>query len=111
MDAPTLYIVQFWVAPEAEERLVAWLRDKHLQEVADQPGFLWARMVRLEQTAPDGWRGYTNIYGLTSQAALDAYFKSAARERFAAEAAAFASVLRADRMWGAVALRAPGGAA
>ena len=79
MDAPYLYVVQFWIKPDAEARLVAWLREKHLQEVADQPGFLWARMVKLDQTAQDGWQGYVNLYGLESKAALDAYFASSAR--------------------------------
>lgn len=108
MDAPCLYIVQFWVRPDAEARLTAWLRDKHLQEVADQPGFLWARMVKLAQTAPDGWQGYVNLYGLESEAALEAYFASDARERFTKEAAAFQDSMRAERAWGTVVLAAEG---
>lgn len=106
MDAPYLYIVQFWIKPEAEARLVAWLRDKHLQEVVDQPGFLSARMIKLEQKTPDGWQGYQNIYELESKAALDAYFTSSARERFTKESAAFADAMRAERVWGAVVLAA-----
>jgi hypothetical protein len=108
MDAPYLYIVQFWIKPEAEARLVTWLRDKHLQEVADQPGFLWARMTKLEQKSADGWQGYSNIYGLESKAALDAYFAGSARERFTKESAAFADVMRAERAWGEVVLAAEG---
>jgi Domain of unknown function (DUF4286) len=108
MDAPYLYVVQFWIRPAAEARLVAWLREKHLQEVADQPGFLWANMVKLEQTAPDGWQGYVNIYGLESKAALDAYFAGSARERFTKESAAFKDDMRADRLWGTVVLSADG---
>ena len=80
MDAPYLYVVQFWVRPDAEAKLVAWLREKHLQEVADQPGFCWARMVKLEQKSVDGWQGYVNIYGVDSKAALEAYFDGAARQ-------------------------------
>jgi antibiotic biosynthesis monooxygenase (ABM) superfamily enzyme len=106
MDAPYLYVVQFWIKPDAEARLVAWLRERHLQEVADQPGFLWARMVKLEQTAPDGWLGYVNVYGLESKAALDAYFASSARERFTKESSVFADSLRAERLSGAVVLAA-----
>src|SRR5574338_1626809 len=106
MDAPYLYVVQFWVRPDAEAKLVAWLRAKHLQEVADLPGFRWARMVMLEQTSADGWQGYVNIYGVDSKAALEAYFAGAARERFTGEAAAFQDAMRAERAWGTVMLAA-----
>jgi antibiotic biosynthesis monooxygenase (ABM) superfamily enzyme len=109
MEAPYLYVVTFWVRPDAEAALVAWLTDKHLQEVAEQPGFLWARMVKLEQKAQDGWQGYVNMYGLESKAALDTYFAGAARARFTKEAAAFADAMRADRAWGPVVLGAEGG--
>lgn len=108
MNAPYLYVVQFWIKPDAEARLVAWLREKHLQEVADQPGFLWARMVKLEQKSHDGWQGYVNLYGLESKAALDAYFASSARERFTKESAAFADSMRAERQWGSIVLAAEG---
>jgi antibiotic biosynthesis monooxygenase (ABM) superfamily enzyme len=106
MDAPYLYVVQFWVRPDAEAKLVAWLREKHLQEVADQPGFRWARMVKLEQKSADGWQGYVNIYGVDSKAALEAYFDGAARQRFTGESAAFQDAMRAERGWGAVMLSA-----
>ncbi|HVO15504.1 MAG TPA: DUF4286 family protein [Alphaproteobacteria bacterium] len=106
MDAPYLYVVQFWVRPDAEVKLVGWLREKHLQEVADQPGFRWARMVKLEQKSADGWQGYVNIYGVDSKAALEAYFAGAARERFTGEAAAFQDAMRAERGWGTVMLAA-----
>lgn len=106
MDAPYLYVVQFWIRPDAEAKLVGWLRDKHLQEVADQPGFRWARMVKLEQKSADGWQGYVNIYGVDSKAALETYFAGAARERFTGEAAQFQDAMRAERGWGTVMLAA-----
>jgi antibiotic biosynthesis monooxygenase (ABM) superfamily enzyme len=106
MDAPYLYIVQFWIRPDQEAALVAWLRDKHLQEVTDEPGFRLARMIKLEQKSADGWQGYQNIYELESKAALEAYFAGSARERFTKESARFQDAMRADRAWGQVVLAA-----
>ncbi len=101
MNAAYFYIVRYWVTPEAEARLLAWLDGGHTAEVVAQPGFLWARRVRLEETDSLGWRAFTTIYGLESKAALDAYFKNPIREKFAREGAAFADVMRSERSWGA----------
>ncbi len=101
LDAGYFYIVRFWVAPEAEARLLAWLDGGHTAEVVAQPGFLWARRIRLEETDSLGWRAFASIYGLESKAALDAYFKNPVREKFAREQAPFAGVMRAERSWGA----------
>jgi hypothetical protein len=101
MNAAYFYIVRYWVAPRAEARLLAWLDGGHTAEVVAQPGFLWARRVRLEETDSLGWRPFTTIYGLESKAALEAYFKSPIREKFTREAAAFADVMRSERSWGA----------
>jgi hypothetical protein len=100
-DAGYLYIVRYWVAPEAEARLLAWLDGGHTAEVVAQPGFLWARRVRLEEVDSLGWRGFCSIYGLESKAALEAYFVNPIREKFAREGAAFAGAMRAERSWGA----------
>ena len=34
-------VVRFWVAPEAEAQVRAWLEGGHVAEVVSQPGFLW----------------------------------------------------------------------
>ena len=102
MDAPVLYVVQAWVSPDGGDRYLAWLERKHMAEVIREPGFLWARRVRLEQVDAQGWRGYLLLYGLASQAALDAYLVSAARERFWKELEPMNAVHRAERMWGTV---------
>ncbi|HEY7609588.1 MAG TPA: hypothetical protein VIF14_10190 [Alphaproteobacteria bacterium] len=101
LDAAYHYIVRYWVAPAAEARVLAWLDGGHTAEVAAQPGFLWARRIRLEEVDVLGWRAFTTVYGLESKAALDAYFKNPIREKFAREQAAFADVLRVERSWGA----------
>jgi hypothetical protein len=103
MDGAMLYIVRFWVRPDGGQAVIDWLDTRHMAEVAEQPGFLWARRCRLDQDAEDGWHAHMMLYGLTSRAALEAYFAGEARRRFMEEGQAFAHLMRAERLWGAVA--------
>ena len=75
--APAAYLVRFWVKPGGEERLFAWLDGGHLQDVIDQPGFLWAHRYKLDLRNDEGWQGYAIVYGVKSIKALQAYFASA----------------------------------
>lgn len=102
MDAPVLYMVRAWVSPNGGERYLRWLETKHMAEVIKEPGFLWARKCRLEQTDDKGWQGYLLIYGLASRAALDAYLQSPARARFWKELEPFNDVHHAERFYGSV---------
>ena len=102
MTAPVLYMVRAWVSPTGGERYLRWLESKHMAEVIKEPGFLWARKCRLDQTDDKGWQGYLLIYGLASRAALDAYMKSPARERFWKELEPLNDVHHAERFHGAV---------
>ena len=102
MTAPVLYMVRAWVSPNGGERYLRWLEQKHIAEVIKEPGFLWARKCRLDQTDDKGWQGYLLIYGLASRAALDAYLKSPARERFWTELEPLNDVHYAERFFGAV---------
>ena len=77
MDAPVLYVVQAWVSPDGGDRYLDWLEQKHMAEVIREPGFLWARRVRLDQTDERGWRGYLLLYGLASREALAVHAASA----------------------------------
>ena len=63
---------EFWVRPDGGQAVVDWLDRRHMAEVAEQPGFLWARRCRLEQDAEDGWHAHLMVYGLASRSALDA---------------------------------------
>jgi hypothetical protein len=103
------YITRYWIAPAGEARVLGWLDGGHTAEVASQPGFLAARRIRLEEVDALGWRAFTTIYRTESNAAVEAYLKSAARERFAREQLAFTDVLRAERSWGAGEYRAQRG--
>ena len=105
MDAPVLYTVLAWVAPDGGQRYLDWLERKHMAEVIREPGFLWARKCRLEQTDERGWVGYLLIYGLASRAALEAYLDSPARARFWQELEPFDAVHRAERFYGVVDFR------
>ena len=94
-------VVRFWVAPEAEAGIQAWLEGGHVAEVVSQPGFLWCRRLRLEPR--DGWSGYAMIYGIASREAFERY--SANRElheRFLRERAPFEAHLKIDRFFGEV---------
>jgi quinol monooxygenase YgiN len=101
VDKEAYFVVRFWVPPGNTE-VLDWLDARHMAEVAAQPGFRWARRLRLEQDAEDGWHAHLMIYGVESRAALERYFTSSARQRFAEEAKAFAKVLRTERSWGTV---------
>jgi hypothetical protein len=97
-----LYVVHFWVRPDGGQAVIDWLDHRHMAEVAEQPGFLWAKRCRLEQDAADGWQAHMMVYGLASRAVLEAYFQSDARRRFMTEGSAFQHLMRAERLWGTV---------
>jgi antibiotic biosynthesis monooxygenase (ABM) superfamily enzyme len=102
LDAPHVHIVRFWVAPEGEAQVLAWLDGKHAAELVARPDHLWARRIRLAETDSLGWRAHYELYGLESKTALDAYLKDPVRERFAREQIPFAGALRVERSRGDV---------
>jgi Domain of unknown function (DUF4286) len=112
-EVGALYMVRFWIRPDALDAVLGWLDGGHIAEVVETPGFLWARRVRLtnEEAADDGWPGYAMIYGVESLDALDAYFKSDAPGRFAAERAekGLDALMRVERDWGVVEFTAGSG--
>ncbi len=105
MDAETIYAVRVWVDPAASERLLVWLRHPHIADVVAQPGFLWARCIRLEQDAEDGWHAFMMLYGVESLSALDRYFENPIGKVFAEQRKAFEGQLRMDRAWGNMIIR------
>ena len=102
LDAPHVHIVRFWVAPEGEAEVLGWLDGKHAAELVARADHLWAQRIRLEEIDALGWRAFYAIYGLESEAALDAYLKDPVRERFAREQAPFAAAMRVARSRGDV---------
>lgn len=105
MNVPILYMVRAWVSPNGGERYLEWLERKHMREVIREPGMLWARRCKLDQSDDKGWRGYLLIYALDSRAALEAYLKSPAREGFWHELKAYDDVHYAERFYGEIDFR------
>ena len=94
-------VVRFWVAPQAEARVLRWLEGGHVAEVVSQPGFQWCKRLRLEPK--DGWNGYAMLYGIESRTAFEAYNgNQALMAKFAAERAPFEAQMRIDRFFGEV---------
>lgn len=85
MEEKTLYVVQFWVHPERGDKVLDWLNGMHLADVVAQPGFIWARMITMEQKDDDGWPAYMMMYGLKSREDLENYINSDAPIRYAKE--------------------------
>jgi antibiotic biosynthesis monooxygenase (ABM) superfamily enzyme len=98
--AKIIYMVRSWVDPELGRPYLDWLETKHMAEVCEEPGFLWARKVELDQKDSSGWDGYLLIYGLADRAALDAYLKSPARDGFWKELEAFEEIHYSERFYG-----------
>ncbi|MCZ7566127.1 MAG: hypothetical protein M5U08_21990 [Burkholderiales bacterium] len=104
-EAGFMYVVRFWVAPQARGAVMGWLEGGHVAEVVGQPGFLWCRQLDLGERDERGWAAYAMIYGIESGAAFDAYRADAAlAEKFAAEREPFARQLRMERWGGSVVL-------
>jgi antibiotic biosynthesis monooxygenase (ABM) superfamily enzyme len=101
-DANVVYFVRFWIKPGNEAKVFDWLDGDHIRHVVAQPGFLWVRRYKLEQSSEDGWPGYTMIYGLESLDHLNAYFESDAVKQYAKERQELGldPLLRMDRAWG-----------
>jgi hypothetical protein len=102
-DPGFFLLVRFWIAPEAEARVHAWLEGGHVAEVLRQPGFLWCRRVRLAERDASGWQAHSMIYGIESKAAFDAYSENQPlAQKFAREREPFAHLLKIERSAGAV---------
>ena len=102
VNSPLIYVVRSWVDPERGQPYLDWLENKHMAEVVDQPGILWARRVMLDQPDDKGWRSCLLIYGFADRAALDAYFHSPDRDRFWSEVEGFRDFHYSERYWGDV---------
>ena len=95
-------VVRFYIAPQAEAQVLGWLDGGHMAEVAGQPGFLWCKRIRIEKN-PQGWNGYSMIYGIASKKDFMNYENNAAlKGRFAKERAPFEKHMKIDRFAGEV---------
>lgn len=94
------FIVRAWLDPVGGERYLDWLKNGHMAEVLREPGFLWGRLVRLDETDARGWPGWMMIYGLQDAHAIEAYQNSPSRQRFAAELAEIGDVFARELIFG-----------
>ena len=101
-DAPTFYVVRFWVDPANKEPVFKWLDGKHASDLAAEPGFLWVRRLKLAEDAADGWLAYMMIYGVDSPDSLQRYFNGPSPARYAEERRPYQQYLRMERCWGDV---------
>ena len=103
MKEPGFFLlVRFWIAPQAEARVLEWLEGGHVEEVLRQPGFLWCRRARLAADEK-GWAGYAMVYGIRSESDFQAYnANQALMGKFARERSPFEASLRIDRFAGPV---------
>lgn len=105
MTEPRFFlIVHFWIAPGGEPQVMRWLEGGHMAEVLRQPGFLWARRLKLpEEDATGGWSAHALLYGIESREDYEKYMaNSALHAKFAKEREPFAAKLRIERYAGEV---------
>ena len=102
MNAEAVYLVQFWIKPGSEEKVLDWLDGGHIADVVRQPGFLWARRFTLEQPSEEGWPAFAMVYGVETLDALKTYFDSPAAQGYAKERERLGldPLLKIDRNWG-----------
>jgi hypothetical protein len=102
-DAQFFLVVRFWIAPGGEPLVMQWLEGGHMKEVLHQPGFLWARRLKIPETDATGWSAHALIYGLDSRASYERYMANRdLHAKFARERQPFAAKLRIERFAGDV---------
>ena len=100
-----MYVVRFWIAPEAREQIMEWLTGGHIRDVVGYPGFLWCRSMDLGERDDKGWHAFAMIYGIESEERFRAYqTDKLLQQRFVEQRKDFAYQLRIDRFAGEVIL-------
>ena len=100
--ADVLYTVKVWADPVRGQGYIDWLTGGHVAAVAGAPGVKWARLVRLEETAADGWAGYMAVYCFESRETLSAYQRSELFRSFTPVYEKYDGLFRLERALGEV---------
>ena len=104
-DPGFIYVVRFWIAPEARAMIMDWLKGGHVRDVVSFPGFLWCRSIDLKERDEKGWHAHAMIYGVATPEAFNAYQSDGALQAvFVAQRKDFAHQLRIERFAGEVTL-------
>ncbi len=77
-----------------------WLKNGHIYEVYRNPGFLAAKLIELDEKAPDGWRRFMVLYSVKNKAVLKDYWAGEAFKAYAEKAKEFKSSFRITRVSG-----------
>ena len=106
-EAKFFLVVRFWIAPGGAEQVMRWIEGGHLAEVLRQPGFLWVRRLKMEETdasgSTAGWSAHAMIYGIEARADYERYMANhALHAKFTKEREPFAAKLRIERFAGEV---------
>ncbi len=104
-DCPFLYSLLLEVDPDRGGPYLRWLDGGHIAEVVSFPGIRWARRIKLQEAAADGWNRYLVIYGLESSEVLAHYRASDLFKSFAGEVETYAGLFRVQRFFGEVDFR------
>ena len=100
-----IYVVRFWIAPEARGQIINWLKGGHIRDVVGCPGFLWCRSIDLGERDVKGWHAHSMIYGIESAESFSAYQSDKLlQQRFVEQRKDFAHQLRIERFAGEVTL-------
>ena len=104
-DPGYIYVVRFWVAPEARGQIMDWLKGGHIRDVVGCAGFLWCRSIDLGERDDKGWHAHAMIYGIESAEDFDAYqADKVLQQRLVEQRRDFAHQLRIERFAGKVTL-------
>lgn len=100
--AEVIYTVKVWADPIGGQGYIDWLTGGHVAEVAGAPGVKWARLIRLEETAEDGWVGFMAVYAFENREALASYQASALFKSFTPIYEKYSGLFRVERALGEV---------
>src|SRR2546423_399032 len=82
-------------APGGEAQVLRWLEGGHMAEVLRQPGFVWAKRLRIAEPDATGWSAHAMLYGIESRQHYDGYMANQSlHARFNKEREPFATKLR-----------------
>ena len=102
-EAQYFLVVRFWIAPGGEAQVLRWLEGGHMAEVLRQPGFVWAKRLRIAEPDATGWSAHAMLYGIESRQDYDAYIANQRlHAKFNKEREPFATKLRIERFSGEV---------
>ena len=78
------------------------MSSKHIHDVVNNPGFMWARRIPLDEPAEDGWKRLIIVYGINTREEYQAYKEGKAFQNYKEECKQFEGFYRVQRFFGQV---------